>query len=237
MKKTGYFICALLLLCMTANAEWVFVYEIAVHKNDTVDLKDFELIEGKVNTYPSNPGEYTLKIISSENKEVFTTAIPIQFSLHVDEIGEDGKMHQENVELDYVTRFMRLPYSISAEKIELYHGDMLINSLRIGEKLCISDGTCIDYCKSRNDPDCPHEASTTISSTETTSFTETLPTTTPSEATTTIPDEAGSFDIISYLPQITILIVVLAVLGTAVFTIRRRAENKRIERERKEFRK
>jgi len=159
MKKKNVWGLALILLAFacTASADQVFIYEVSISKNDSVDLKDFSLIEGKVNTAQTPAGEYTIKILSA-TKELFTAEIKVSFQTHEDAIDKDGKMHQIPVDLAKVDKFLRLPYSKDATKINLYHKDKLIYSLDIPEKLCVRDGKCSDYCQDKNDLDCAKPA-------------------------------------------------------------------------------
>lgn len=156
-KNVGGLALILLAVCCTASADQVFIYEVSISKNDSVNLKDFSLIEGKVNTAQTPAGEYTIKILSA-TKELFTAEIKVSFQTHEDAIDKDGKMHQIPVDLAKVNKFLRLPYSKDATKINLYHKDTVIYSLDIPEKLCVRDGKCSDYCQDKNDPDCAKPA-------------------------------------------------------------------------------
>jgi hypothetical protein len=131
---------------------------VSFYNNDSVGFNSLEIMDGKVNVDPSTSGEYLLKTVSSDGKDLFTTSIPLQFSAHIDKLDANGKMIQQRVDLKKVVKFIRLPYLQNAQRFEVYHGGRLIFSLDIPEKLCIRDGDCSDYCQNNNDPDCPPAA-------------------------------------------------------------------------------
>jgi len=234
---------------MTVNAlDNVFLLYVSVHKNDAVDLNGFELLEGKANVYPSNPGEYTLKMVSQEEKELLASDLQLSFTAYADKVNEKGEMVSEQVELQEVEKVLRLPYSKEAEKIELYHEGKVIFSLDIPEMLCVPDGKCIDYCQGRNDPDCatettpavtsttaePIAATTTQAATETT---ETKITTSPepteeSTTTTMLKEAEGKTpDVMGLLPYAVMALIIAA----AAIAIYKKSTDRDIEKKREEF--
>ncbi len=156
-KKVWGLTLILLAVCCTATAEQVYIYEVSISKNDSVELKYFSLTDGKVNTAPTPAGEYTVKILSA-TRELFAANIPVSFTAQKEMIEKDGKMHGTIVNLTRADKFLRLPYSKDAVRIDLFHGGSVIYSLNIPEKLCVRDGQCSDYCRDKNDPDCAQPA-------------------------------------------------------------------------------
>ncbi len=141
-----------------AQSDKVFVLFMNIHNDDRVEFINFEVISGTPNIEPLESGTHPIKIISFDNKVVFESALQINFKTFRETIDENGTMSGEEVELESVEKYLRLPYFADAKSIELYHGDNLIYTLNVADYLCNKNNVCEENENAQN---CPSDCRTT----------------------------------------------------------------------------
>jgi hypothetical protein len=242
----------------------IFGLYLSVYRNDSVVVESFEVLEGDVNIESYGTQIYVVKMVSKEGKELFSGDLGLSFTASADRFNEKGEMYSEAVELEKAEPFLRLPFINDVETIKLYHKDKMILDLPVWKTLCASDGKCPEYCAGRNDPDCGgtttifetttrFESTTLISSPTTTNkistttqedttttepvlsttspAVSTMPVTGPTTTTTVPPGQAGG--LMDYIPYFVILAVLLCIL----FVVKKKQDEKKIEKEKAEFEK
>lgn len=131
--------------------EKIFVFYTVVYKDDRVEFVDFNATKGIPDTFYEYPSDYNLKIISVKNEILFQTPLQISFIAYPQIEDQPGV-----VELNEVTLYLRLPYFPDADRIELYHNNILIFDFDVKEYICQRDGICSEYENYLNCPlDCP----------------------------------------------------------------------------------
>lgn len=146
-------IISLLPISASAQAGTIFFLYADIHRNDTIGLKDFKIMDGDQNMDSGGLGNYKFHIISYEKKTLFESKFQQSFVTYRESIGEDGNMRGEEVTLDTVSKFIRLPYFKEAKTIELYHEDDLIFSLEVADYVCNHNAVCNTYENNLNCPD------------------------------------------------------------------------------------
>lgn len=137
------------------EVEKVFALYIIVYKNNTVEFKDFGISQGASSIFKDIPSDYTLKIISLEEKILFEKPLPISFIAYVHGFPEDIEVPDGGViELNESVVYLKLPYFPDADRVELYYRDEIIFSLDIKKYICQPDGVCSG---DENELNCPQD--------------------------------------------------------------------------------
>jgi hypothetical protein len=159
MKYMILFFIILISSIAFAQANDVFVLYIDVYNDGAVDLKDFKVISGTQNVYAGQDGNYPIKIVSFDDKVLFQSKLQMGFVTYRETIDDEGNMKGEEVVIENIEQFLRLPYFKDAKTIELYHEDKLIYSLDVSEHLCNKNSVCEGY---ENEFNCPTDCVNTI---------------------------------------------------------------------------
>jgi hypothetical protein len=142
MKKGLAIIILFLLLAapiVVAQTSKIFVLYATVYKNDTVELRDFKISEGKQDVFIQQESEYSLKIISINNRILFQAPLQISFYAFPQQEGID---QPSIIQTDEATLYLRLPYFLDASKIEIYHKNKLIFQHQIPGVTACGNGIC-----------------------------------------------------------------------------------------------
>lgn len=105
--------------------EKIYSLLLIIFKNDTVVLEKFSVEVGMQSHFPSTDTGYYIQIISYKNERLFKSNLGISFTIHYQTFAEEPK------DLEKILINIRLPYFEEAERIEIYHGDSLIFSIKI----------------------------------------------------------------------------------------------------------
>ena len=138
----------------SAQPNNIFALSADIHSNDTLTLKEFKIIVGTPNIYSGGSGNYTIKMLSFDDKPLFEANFDIGFVTFVEGLDEQGNMYGEEIIIPTVYKFLRLPYFRDSKTIEFYHGNKQIFKLNLADYLCNKNSVCDRY---ENNLNCPLE--------------------------------------------------------------------------------
>ncbi|MEM5813450.1 MAG: hypothetical protein QXU71_03760 [Candidatus Aenigmatarchaeota archaeon] len=150
MKKTNlilsifFTIFLLNVLTFGEDIEKVYVLYIKVFRNNSIELLDFSATYGNPSQLFDLDSNYSIRIISVDNKILFEKPLPIYFIAYMTK-EEEGEIAHGEVILESTLLYLKLPYFPNGKWINIYYLDKLIFSIDISEKLCDNDGICEDF--------------------------------------------------------------------------------------------
>ena len=125
-KNTSVVVMTILLLTvftsLSFSLENVIFIETVIYLNDTLEVVDYGVIEGRVSSYP--PGEYSYVIYDNKGN----IALSGNFSVPALEFYNNASV------------LLKLPYSQEFSKVEIFHGNIKLGEINID--LCDNDGVC-----------------------------------------------------------------------------------------------
>ncbi len=124
----------------------LFYTEIEFFENGTTPrIHEFEYRESVATPhFPSEEGDYEIKIIDEENEEIFEEVLQINFRIWD---VPDGPHYRESV-----IREFWIPYDIESKEIKLIQNGEVSDTVKIPDILCETDGECTDYCDYHDAP-------------------------------------------------------------------------------------
>lgn len=175
----------------------VYLINSVVFNNDTVTLKEINIVQGSISHFPEYDTGYKVKIYSN-SQNLFTAYLPVTFIRTVSPPMPITPLN--NVELS-----IRLPYFSNADSIFFYHGENTILKISLQKNSICGNNICETYL-GENYINCPQDcpSGTTITTT-TTSIPEIT-------TTTTVPVEKTQRPVYIYLIITGIIIAAIALL-------------------------
>lgn len=135
----------ILIFLPVVSATQVFYVQLEVHKNETAEIKNIQVIDGEEQDYYGTEGPYNF-YAANRNGEVLWS--------------QERKMNwviltNPPTPTDTLLVSLRIPYNKSASVIGVEKkGDTVIEE-NITERLCGYDNACSSYCSGKGvDPDC-----------------------------------------------------------------------------------
>ena len=124
-------IVAFLLLFSVAVASSVYELHLAIYKNDTVELKGFNVTSGSPGPFPDagKDNNYEFRILSGGNDVLFNQSFHLGFAAYRfrGPNSTSPDVNPYNVTDDY----WRLPYFSDAASVQLFHGGKQIFEYRL----------------------------------------------------------------------------------------------------------
>lgn len=117
-----------------AQESKMFEFNFEVYKNDTVILNGFSVIEGRETGYLPL-GNYSLKILNSDDNVLWERSFDIQFILFT-----EPPEFLENVPI-----VLTIPYNEDAFKVIFYHNTKILYDEKILELLCNKNDICESF--------------------------------------------------------------------------------------------
>lgn len=148
MRKFNFLIINLILFVLLVNIltfgeeiEKVYILYAKIFRNNSVELIDFSADYGEPSQLFDLESNYSIKIISVDNKVLFAKPLPVYFIAYGEIENEDENWHSEII-LNSTVLYLKLPYFPNGKWINIYYLDRLIFSIDISERLCDNDGIC-----------------------------------------------------------------------------------------------
>jgi len=112
-----------------------------VYKNDSAQLKSFQILKRATISNTEGMGDYKLVLVSPEGEIAYSSRFSASFSTHGDGLGENGGLTHVPINLSKVSRFYRLPYT-AASKLQIKHNNELIYETAIPAENYCGSGLC-----------------------------------------------------------------------------------------------
>lgn len=161
----------LILIVSSAYAENVLSVYLDVYKNNSVKLKEMKVMSGRPTEY-TNPGDYKLQILDSDNEVMVEKSISLNFMIMTDPPTEsDVSSINQKIEFNTSMKYLKLflnENEIFSKELVLCNNNGICNQyesylscpsdcpLKSRDGICIKDrdGTCDPDCSEGADPDC-----------------------------------------------------------------------------------
>lgn len=148
--KVKYIIFLIILLLTTVNAQQyqkIFTLDVVIYRNNSVELKEFGIEEGKVSFF-GDIGSYSIRLISFNGSVTFQKPLNIEFVIYP----EPGI--SEGIQLNEIELYLRLPFSQETKKVQILHDNKIIFDFNTENYLCNKDNLCAGY---ENKINCPED--------------------------------------------------------------------------------
>jgi hypothetical protein len=105
-----------------------------IHKNDTVEMKNMEIIYAQIGEFSEQDLDYNIKLISNQNDVLFEDHLRVSFFMSLDPIG--------TITTNSTFIHVNVPYFENCEYISVFHLEREILNIELSEHLCDKDGIC-----------------------------------------------------------------------------------------------
>jgi len=114
--------------------ELVYSLDMIIHRNDTVELKNMELISAQAGEFADQNWDYSIKVTSNQDQELFREDLRVSFFLSLDPIG--------TVTTNSTFVHVNVPYFENAKRISVSHLGREILNIDLSKHVCDKDGLC-----------------------------------------------------------------------------------------------
>lgn len=132
-------------------AEKVFLIDFSIQKTGTILSHIVRVVEGSPSIFSPTPVNAEAVVMSLDNRELFRLSFYVEFGLEI--FGADS----EEIDLDHQRVALKLPYYLTARRIDIYYQGVSADSIDLEQWLCstLADNQCSEFCKLKGrDPDC-----------------------------------------------------------------------------------
>jgi hypothetical protein len=138
MKKI--LLLSLIFLMTFSSAYKVYELHLVIHKNESVDLLGYQIIDGEISAFPSaGQDNYEFRIISNNGSNLFNKSFQMDFTAY--RFRGPNSTVPDVVQLTQIEDYWKLPYFEDGKKIQLYHSGKKIFEYEVEEEKT-EDGLC-----------------------------------------------------------------------------------------------
>ena len=131
---------SLIFLLAFSSAYQVYELHLVIHKNETVNLLGFQVVDGEMSAFPSaGQDNYEFRIVSKNGSVLFNRSFQMNFTAY--RFRGPNSTAPDVVGLSQVEDYWKLPYFEDGDKIQLFHSGNKIYEYKVAEEKS-EDGIC-----------------------------------------------------------------------------------------------
>ncbi|MBD3155117.1 MAG: hypothetical protein GF368_00490 [Candidatus Aenigmarchaeota archaeon] len=139
-----------LIFSTSYSKELVHSLDMMIYRNDTVELKNLNLIYAKPGEFSERYLDYSVKVFSDDDKILSEENLRVSFLLSLDPIG--------TIITNSTFVHVNVPYFENGKRIGIFHLDKEILNIDLQKEFCNKDGIC---GPGENIYSCPEDCSET----------------------------------------------------------------------------
>jgi len=159
MRKTLIWIMMIVFIIGTVSAAEVTDVLLGFSKDGNIQLKDINVLPGKLNPRSIESGEYKITVLNSNEETIYETYYTPSFEVYPTVIDpETGEEVSTVLEQEDTSEYFIFDYSLNPSKITVSKDGESVFEAEIGSLICNQDSACNNYENSVSCPaDCPLE--------------------------------------------------------------------------------
>ena len=109
-------------LALAQEIQKIYVLDISIFRNDTVEIRSFTLATGLPKEIIDVPSNYSLQIVSSSNAVLYEKNLLVSFYI---DIFNPGSEEQHSTRMEW-SQLLRIPAFKDASRLRIFHSGSLI---------------------------------------------------------------------------------------------------------------